>query len=152
MSQIAIELRELVAADIAAVMHIEQRSHSHPAAESNILPSLTGADISIAAVNDGQVIGFYIASQVLDEVTLTDIAVLPEFQGQGIGRRLLVDMLTRAEAAGGKHLFLEVRASNMAAQALYRSEGFNELGVRHGYYPGADGREDAVIMGTSLAL
>ncbi|GAA5217333.1 ribosomal protein S18-alanine N-acetyltransferase [Corallincola platygyrae] len=145
-------IRELQATDLARVIEIEHRCHSHPAAESIIAQSLSGQDLTYGIELDNTIVGFYLASVVLDELTVTDIAVIPEAQGNGFGRKLLTHLLDHAEQNGVKHLFLEVRASNVSAQGLYLSEGFNQLGVRKNYYPAAEGREDALVMGLSLAM
>jgi ribosomal-protein-alanine N-acetyltransferase len=152
MSSNKLIISRLTINDLLPVMSIEQRSHSHPAAETHIRTSLAGEDLSYGAYVDNTLVGFYLASQVIDELTLIDIAVDPQHQGAGVGRALLKDMLCRGEQSSALHFFLEVRASNKKAQRLYASEGFNELGVRRGYYPAAEGREDAVIMGLSLAM
>jgi ribosomal-protein-alanine N-acetyltransferase len=99
----------------------------------------------------GEVLGFAIFQQVLDEVTLMNIAVHPEYQGRGHGRRLLVALLQELVARGVARCLLEVRRSNTAAQALYRAQGFVDDGVRSNYYPTADGREDALLMSLELA-
>ena len=66
------------------------------------------------------------------------IGVDPGFQGHGLGRRLLRGLLERADAIGAT-TFLEVRTDNVAALALYRSEGFEVVGTRRRYYAsGAD--------------
>jgi ribosomal-protein-alanine N-acetyltransferase len=59
-------------------------------------------------------------------------------------------LLGLARSHNADSAFLEVRVSNLAAIALYTSEGFCEVGLRRGYYPGVHGREDAVIMARSL--
>ena len=51
---------------------------------------------------------------------------------------------------GGTRMFLEVRPSNVAGRALYADAGFREIGIRRGYYPAAQGREDAVVMESAL--
>ena len=59
-------------------------------------------------------------------------------------------LLQLARDAGAVTLYLEVRASNSAGRALYARHGFAEIGIRKGYYPGHDGREDAVTMERKL--
>ena len=59
-------------------------------------------------------------------------------------------MLKIAENCHAANMFLEVRASNASALALYENLGFNEMAVRRNYYPSAIGREDAILMGLSL--
>ena len=73
-----------------------------------------------------------------------------------LGIDLQVSFVTQDDAAGGRHerggreCFLEVRASNTSAYRLYERYGFNEVGRRRGYYPSAEGREDALVMACTL--
>ena len=89
---------------------------------------------------------FAITQVVLDEATLFNIAVDPAWQRKGLGRQLLEHLIGELEKRGVLTLWLEVRASNTAAIALYESLGFNEATIRRNYYPTAQGREDAIIM------
>jgi ribosomal-protein-alanine N-acetyltransferase len=59
-------------------------------------------------------------------------------------------MTTRARLRGAQTLFLEVRRTNTVARALYRSFGFEEIGIRRDYYPAARGREDARVLALDL--
>jgi ribosomal-protein-alanine N-acetyltransferase len=72
------------------------------------------------------------------------ISVRPTFQGHGVGRALLRELIVRARASGATELLLEVREDNRVARHLYESEGFAVLGTRRGYY--ANGSVDAVTM------
>ncbi|EEP92756.1 Ribosomal-protein-alanine acetyltransferase [Yersinia kristensenii ATCC 33638] len=90
--------------------------------------------------------GFAITQIVLDEATLFNIAIDPQYQRQGCGRLLLEHVIAQLETRNIVTLWLEVRASNSRAIALYESLGFNEVSVRRNYYPSADGREDAIMM------
>jgi len=92
-----------------------------------------------------QLLGFYIAHQVGDELTLMSIAVHPASRGQGIGRALMQHLLELARQYHAS-IWLEVRASNSSAQRLYSSLQFTEVGKRPNYYPLAEGREDAIVM------
>lgn len=85
--------------------------------------------------------GYWLMGQEAHIVTL---ATHPDCQRQGLGRRLLQSMIDRAVEAGAREITLEVRASNYAAQALYRSMGFVVVGVRKHYYH--DNGEDALLM------
>ena len=67
-------------------------------------------------------------------------------QRKGVGWALLDFLCERTREAGARQMFLEVRLSNEVAQALYRRAGFRTIGRRKGYYPGRDGREDALVM------
>lgn len=74
----------------------------------------------------------------------------PAARRQGLGARLLAEVIATARAAGATRLMLEVRAGNQAAQALYQRAGFMVTGRRKGYYPAPDGREDACLMDKPL--
>lgn len=88
--------------------------------------------------------------QVIDEVTVRDIAVDPECQGQGFASALLKRALERMKADGAHRCLLEVRASNRTAIALYRGHGFTVDSERKGYYPTESGRESALLMSVEL--
>lgn len=97
-----------------------------------------------------RVIAFVIVQRVLDEASILNVAVHPDWQSQGIGRRLLNEVMSDCRQAGVRRMLLEVRASNRRARQLYESLGFSQDGRRRGYYPGHEGREDALLY--SLAL
>ena len=83
---------------------------------------------------------------MVDEAHITTFAVHPDWRRQGIGRRLLLAVITVAEELHANRMTLEVRISNVAAQALYREYGFAIAGRRERYY--TDDGEDAYIMTT----
>jgi [ribosomal protein S18]-alanine N-acetyltransferase len=99
---------------------------------------------------DGEPLGFALAWHAADEVHLLDLAVAPEARRRGVGRELVGAVLGYAREADARLVLLEVRASNEAAIALYRSSGFSENGVRRGYY--SDNGEDAVEMSVELSV
>ena len=98
----------------------------------------------LVAEKDGKVIGYAGAWIILDESHITNIAVLKEERGQGIGRQLTHGLLQYLSNLGAAYATLEVRKSNKVAQSLYNSLGFIKLGVRKRYYE--DNGEDALIM------
>jgi [ribosomal protein S18]-alanine N-acetyltransferase len=81
---------------------------------------------------------------VLDEMHILNLAVHPAHRRRGIARRLLAEGLVQARALGAELAWLEVRPSNLAAQALYKSFGFKEVGRRPHYYD--DTHEDALLL------
>jgi ribosomal-protein-alanine N-acetyltransferase len=104
---------------------------------------LVGADEQIH-----EVLGFAEFQLVVDECQLFNIAIAREFQGQGLGRKLLQLVLKEARDAGCTSCFLEVRRSNDAAIALYAALGFVLVGMRKDYYPPmqpGQAREDALL-------
>lgn len=90
-----------------------------------------------------RVLGFALGAVVADELEVSDVGVRPEVRERGLGSLLLAKLLEQAAARGAQRAFLEVRASNQAAQALYRKFGFVRVGERRAYY--ADG-EDAWLL------
>lgn len=81
---------------------------------------------------------------VLDEAHITNIAVLPEYRGKKIGKKLMTRQIKDSIVAGAVKMTLEVRVSNLTAISLYKKIGFIEAGLRKKYYE--DNNEDAIIM------
>jgi len=88
---------------------------------------------------------------VIDEAHLLNVGVCQRYQGQGYGARLLRHAMENARLNHASKLFLEVRPSNERAVELYRHFGFNQIGLRRGYYPAAIGREDALVFDKELS-
>ena len=133
-------------ADIASVLQLELRCHSHPWSEKIFLSNFGTRYFSHLLLIDNQVSGYFVASSVAGEVTLMNLAIAPEKQGLGLGARLLTFLQDYSRANNEEQIWLEVRASNINALALYHKLGFVEVDTRKDYYPGKNGREDAVIM------
>jgi len=129
---------------------VEVACHRHAMSRNQFHSCLHGRYHALLARDGAAVVGFAIGETVIDEGTLIDIAVLPSCQRRGIARLLLQSMLEQWRANGVTSVFLEVRASNHAARRLYDQQGFNEISVRRGYYPAAEGREDAIVMALQL--
>lgn len=90
---------------------------------------------------------FLIGRAIADEAELLTLAVAPDRRRQGSGRRLLTAFLTESARLGAATAFLEVAADNTPALALYRRNGFEEAGLRRGYYRDAPGEAlDAIVM------
>lgn len=143
-------IRPCSEADLSELLRIEQACTAFPWSERQLLGSLQAADDCLGLEDGSGLLGFCIFSQVLDEACLLNIAVHPDRQGSGLGRRLLQFGLNRVIKAGARSCYLEVRVSNLGAQALYRSMGFQEVGCRKAYYPAVEAREDALIMSRDL--
>ncbi|KQQ23050.1 ribosomal-protein-alanine acetyltransferase [Rathayibacter sp. Leaf299] len=104
----------------------------------------------LVAEEDGVVLGYagLLCPRGAHEADVQTIAVLASARRRGTGRRLLRELLEEAARRGAREVFLEVRADNPGAQTLYRSEGFEEIGVRPAYYQ-PDG-VDAIVMRAPL--
>ena len=136
--------------DFDELLFIEEQAHIYPWPESTLHWCLEQPHLRCFVLEQQRdIIGFAIYECVLDEATLLNIAINPNFQGQGCGRLLLRQSLLALDATIAR-TFLEVRFSNETALRLYQSEGFVEIGQRRNYYPTASGREDARVFELDL--
>ncbi len=138
-------MRAATAADLAAIQAIEVASFSDPWSTESFAQMLAQPRVrALAATRAGQLVGYCIAWQIADEAEVANIAVREADRGLGIGGVLLDALIADVDAAGGATIYLEVRASNAAAQRLYASRGFAVVGRRAGYYQRPD--EDALVL------
>ena len=100
------------------------------------------------ACRDGQIAGLAVFQLAAGEASLNALTVDPAARRQGAGRALLTGALAALRAEGAQSCFLEVRAGNAAARALYESVGFAAAGVRRGFY--RNPVEDGVVMALNL--
>ena len=145
-------ISSLETTDLPAAFHIEQRAHTFPWSEKTFASNQGERYFNFQLTQNGKMAAFAITQVVLDEATLFNIAVDPDYQRQGLGRAPLQHLIDELEKRGVATLWLEVRASNAAAIALYESLGFNEATIRRNYYPTTDGREDAIIMALPISM
>lgn len=137
-------------ADLDDVLSIEQAAYSHPWTKGMFADSLESGYECWVAVQNNQLVGHAVLSVACGEAHLLTLCVAPCMQRQGIGRTMLQRLLLRARAERAEMVFLEVRQSNIAAQQLYLSMGFNQIGERKQYYPSHSGREDAIIFALQI--
>jgi len=102
-----------------------------------------------AESEEGGLLGWAGVMVVQDAAEILTVGVVPAARRTGLARTMLADLLAEAVRRGAREAFLEVRVDNEPARALYRSEGFDEIGRRRGYYDA--GRVDAVTMRKELA-
>lgn len=131
---------------LRSVLRIENQVYPRPWSFTLYLSELNlrGSRHYVVARVDAAVVGYAGLLFSGDEAHVTTIAVDPAWQRHQIGRRMLLHHARVARARGCKHLTLEVRVSNAAAQGLYRSFGFQSAGIRKNYY--AETNEDALVM------
>lgn len=132
--------------DLDAVTAAEADLHAFPWSRGNFSDSLASGYGGWLARLDGDLAGYAVVMPVVDEVHLLDISILKACQGQGFGGEFLEFLCLRAREEGKTAMLLEVRPSNVAAVALYSRAGFRKIGLRKGYYPAEQGREDALVM------
>lgn len=138
--------------DVDALMPIETACHSHPWSEKTFKSCIGGRYFGSFIKSNDDLVGFYIGEHVVGEVTLMDICVSPDKQGNGFGKVMLNHFIDEAKRIEATKIWLEVRAKNISAQMMYINSGFVETDRRVGYYPSASGfgYEDAIIMCLSL--
>ena len=150
-----LELRALKVEDLDEMMIIEVGSYAFPWSKGNFVDSLSsgyrGTGLWTCSTERGTasrtLVGYSWAMEGVDELHLLNLTVHPDHLRQGHATRLLDDLVHWATPRAMSWLWLEVRASNLAARRLYEAYGFEEAGLRRGYYPNARStREDAVLM------
>ncbi len=146
-----IRIRRMELTDIDRVVEIDRTSFNLPWPSSSFRFEIEKNEASrcwVAEIleNAQQKIlaGFLVTWLIVDELHIATFAVAPEYRGRHIGRNLMVYCLKQAADEGAVKSFLEVRRSNLAAQALYRSLGYQDDGIRPRYYQ--DNNEDAIMM------
>ncbi len=104
--------------------------------------------VFLVATRAGVFAGHALSWIVADEMHLLKIAVMPELRRAGVARRLLAASESRCMAMGARSCFLEVRRSNDPARMFYEKMGYENIGVRHGYYE--ESGEDAIVLRKSF--
>ncbi|NLL47048.1 MAG: ribosomal protein S18-alanine N-acetyltransferase [Firmicutes bacterium] len=142
--------RVMTVEDIPLVQLVERKCFTTPWSRNIFVSEVTRNDnaIYIVAMVGERIVGYAGIWIILDEGHITNIAVDPAFQRQGIGEGLLNVLTQAAVARGVIAMTLEVRVSNTGAQALYSKLGFVPNGIRKQYYQ--DDKEDALIMWREL--
>jgi ribosomal-protein-alanine N-acetyltransferase len=136
--------------ELKPLLALEQAAQSHPWSEAQLLQSLQD-DVVFVMQQGMDIVAYCTLQLVLDEASLLNVAVLPTMRRRGLARQLLEHAFGDARRRGCARCFLEVRASNASAIALYHQLGFVFDGVRRNYYPatGTDNaREDAHLFHT----
>ena len=135
---------------IPALARLERECFADPWSEGGLAAELANplAVFRAAVSPSGEVMGYAGMNHVLDEGYIDNIAVGEAFRGRGVGSSLLRELIAYAREKEMAFLTLEVRASNLGAQRLYRKHGFREAGLRPGFY--SRPAEDAVIMTLDL--
>jgi [ribosomal protein S18]-alanine N-acetyltransferase len=143
-------IRAMRDADVSDVVGIERASYQFPWSEGIFRDCLrVGYTCRIATVGR-QIAGYGVMSVGAGEAHILNLCIAEGFRCRGVGRRMLTLLVERAAAVGMKEAFLEVRPSNTAAIRLYLAHGFEQVGMRRGYYQAVGGREDAAVLRLGL--
>jgi len=136
--------------DLAAVATIEAEVYSHPWTVRNFRDSLTAGHACWVVERGDALCAYGVLMMGVDEAHLLNLSVARALQRHGLGRHLLAFFEARAREFRARAMFPEVRVSNVPARSLYADAGYREAAVRRHYYPAANGREDAILMGKDL--
>jgi ribosomal-protein-alanine N-acetyltransferase len=142
-------VRKASAEDLGSICALECREMLSPWTENMLSESVKNDDFFLLC-EDNKLLGFAIFTNAVEEGELLQILVDSDRRRQGLGSCLLKKGLEHLKKSRAVCCFLEVRASNTGAAALYRKTGFYEIGRRKNYYRTPDGREDALIMRIDL--
>jgi len=147
-------LQTMTTAQLDAVLAIEVAAYAFPWSRGNFIDSLaSGYPAQVLLDAQGAMLGYFVAMGGVDEMHLLNITVAPAVQGRGHARQMIDALIALCREQLAHELWLEVRESNARARAIYTRLGFEQKGVRKGYYPAPFGRrEDAVVMSLTLGV
>lgn len=138
-----ITIRDMVVDDVDRAMALEAANQPNPWTERLFREELAAEGRTyLVAADDDELVGFGGVMIVGAEAHITNLLVDPARRGEGLGRRLIIELMRRAVGQGAKHLTLEVRTGNESARRLYESLGLAPVGIRPGYYDD----DDALVM------
>jgi ribosomal-protein-alanine N-acetyltransferase len=138
------EIRRLTYADLPQIIAIERRAFPTPWSLAMFVLELSKpAGVCLAALRDGDMLGYLICSRYDTVWHIMNVAVDPDQRRRGIATAMLADLLRRIDGRSARFT-LEVRESNAGAIELYERFGFRAAGRRRRYYQ--DNGEDAVVM------
>ena len=146
-------LRPLTLGLLDELLAIEREAYEFPWTRGNFVDSIAAGYLGRALIgDDDRAMRAYLVAMVgVQEMHLLNLTVAPAWQRCGIGSALLDELVQQCRERRAGQLWLEVRASNAGARALYERYGFRHIGMRRGYYPAAGGRrEDALVMGYKI--
>lgn len=142
-------IRKMRREDVPQVAALERLCFSDPWSEASISSELENPiSLWLVAEADGVVQGYIGSQSVSPDCDIMNLAVAPDARRQQLGRTLLQSLIDELHRYGMERLFLEVRASNAPARALYASFGFEQVGLRKKYY--VNPTEDALILRKEL--
>jgi ribosomal-protein-alanine N-acetyltransferase len=145
-----VAIRPMTEADVAGVFAVERASYQFPWSEGIFRDCLRVGYVCRVLALGSQIIGYGVMSVGAGEAHILNLCVAHAHRCRGLGRRMLAHLLDRGAASGMSEAFLEVRPSNTAAIRLYQAIGFEQVGMRRGYYQAVGGREDAAVLRLSL--
>jgi ribosomal-protein-alanine N-acetyltransferase len=142
----SVGIRPMHELDVPVIVAIERAAYQFPWSEGIFRDCLRVGYVCRVVDADGDMAGYGIMSVGAGEAHILNVCIRNEYRSRGFARKMLLYLLERARTLGMYEAFLEVRPSNTAAARLYHSMGFEQVGVRRGYYQATEGREDAAVL------
>ena len=143
--EMQLTFREMKRNDADAIAAIEAKSFAMPWSREDFWREAQNELATyIVGELDGRIVAYAGAWVSFNQAEVMNVAVEPEFRGQGIGTIIFGELIRAVKLRGATSITLEVRPSNTAAIKLYESFGLRSVGRRKGYY--LDNGEDALIM------
>ena len=136
--------------DLSRVMEIENSEYEFGWTEGIFRDCLRVGYLGLVYLTESGIAGYGVAAVRAGECHILNLCVATEFSGRGFARALLSRLLRLAARLQARSAYLEVRPSNFAAISLYKGSGFEQIGLRRGYYPATIGREDALVFSRDL--
>lgn len=142
----AVDVRPMNELDVPVVVAVERAGYQFPWSEGIFRDCLRVGYVCRVIECGADLAGYGIMSMGAGEAHILNVCIREQYRCRGFARKLLQYLLERARAAGMSEAFLEVRPSNTIAGRLYLSLGFEQVGIRRGYYQSTAGREDACVL------
>ena len=138
-------IRKMTLDDLEEVTRIEEANFSTPWTKAGFESQIKAGDtVYLVCEVDGKLVGLCGYIRSFEEADVTNVSVLQEYRGHGIGTALMQALIEEGEKAGVRNFTLEVRVSNLSAIHVYERLGFESCGIRPGFYENP--KEDAMIM------
>ncbi len=139
-------IRLMRSADVPEVVAIEREAYQFPWSEGIFRDCLRVGYVCRVVLAGEEVAGYGVMSVGAGEAHVLNLCIAERHRCRGLARQLLLNLIACAAAAGAEEAFLEVRPSNTTAIRLYLALGFEQVGMRRGYYQAVNGREDAAVL------
>jgi ribosomal-protein-alanine N-acetyltransferase len=145
-----IHIRPMSESDVNDVIAVERASYQFPWSEGIFRDCLRVGYICRVVTINNAIVGYGVMSVGAGEAHILNLCIGESNRCRGVGKSLLTYLVERGAASGMSEAFLEVRPSNTSAIRLYLSLGFEQVGIRRGYYQAVGGREDAAVLKLAL--
>jgi len=140
------QIRPMHELDVPVVVAIERAAYQFPWSDGIFRDCLRVGYICRLVEVGSDIAGYGIMSIGAGEAHILNVCMRADYRGRGLARKVLLYLIDCARTTGMYEAFLEVRPSNTGAARLYHSLGFEQVGVRRGYYQATNGREDAAVL------